>query len=49
MQNLKSNKHAVDKPVTIHGAVNDGCLANCNNYVTFFADTGEVQKETTQL
>ena len=29
----------VDKPVTIHGAVNDECLVNCNNHVTFFADT----------
>ena len=37
----------VDTPVTIYGAVNDarGCLVNCNNYVAFFTDTGEVRTE----
>ena len=37
----------VDTPVTIYGAVNDarGCLVNCNNYVAFFTDTGEVKTE----
>ena len=35
----------VDTPVTICGAVNDarGCLVNCNKYVAFFTDTGEVK------
>ena len=37
----------VDTPVTIYGAANDarGCLVNCNNYVAFFTDTGEVKTE----
>ena len=37
----------LDTPVTIYGAVNDarGCLVNCNNYVAFFTDTGEVRAE----
>ena len=44
-QREETLENLIHHAVTIYGAVNDarGCLVNCNKYVAFFTDTGEVK------